>query len=66
MPTHNNCETVPVEPRRSLRSNNQTKRTKIALFGIFGVQNLGNECVLQAMIHNIRERVPEAELYGIC
>lgn len=66
MPTHNNCETVPVEPRRSLRSNNQTKRTKIALFGIFGVQNLGNECVLQAMIHNIRERLPEAELYGIC
>ena len=41
------------------------KRTKIALWGIFGVQNIGNECTLQAMIHNIRERLPEAELYSI-
>ena len=41
------------------------KRTKIALWGIFGIQNIGNECTLQAMVHNIRERLPEAELYSI-
>lgn len=41
------------------------KNTRIALFGIFGTQNIGNECTLQAMIHNIRQRLPEAELYSI-
>ena len=42
------------------------KHTKIALYGIFGVQNIGNECTLQAMIYNLRQQLPEAELYSIC
>ena len=42
------------------------KRTRIALFGIFGVQNIGNECTLQAMLHNVRQRLPDAEVYSIC
>jgi polysaccharide pyruvyl transferase WcaK-like protein len=41
------------------------KRTRIALFGIFGIENLGNECTLQAALHNFRERLPGAELYSI-
>jgi polysaccharide pyruvyl transferase WcaK-like protein len=42
------------------------KRTKIALFGIFGIQNIGNEYTLQAMLYNVRQKSPEAEVYGIC
>lgn len=41
-------------------------KKKIALWGIFGVQNIGNECTLQAVLHNVRERMPDAELYSIC
>jgi polysaccharide pyruvyl transferase WcaK-like protein len=42
------------------------KCPKVALFGIFGVQNLGNECTLQAMLYNLRKRLPQAQLYSIC
>jgi polysaccharide pyruvyl transferase WcaK-like protein len=42
------------------------KRTKIALFGIFGIQNIGNEYTLEAMLYNVRLRVPDAEVYGVC
>jgi len=42
------------------------KRPKIALYGIFGVQNIGNEYTLQAMLYNVRHRAPEAEVYSIC
>jgi polysaccharide pyruvyl transferase WcaK-like protein len=39
---------------------------KIALFGTFGTGNLGNECTLQAMLVNIRRRVPDAQVSCIC
>jgi polysaccharide pyruvyl transferase WcaK-like protein len=42
------------------------KRRKIALFGTFGTGNLGNECTLQAMLFNIRRRVPNAQVSCIC
>jgi polysaccharide pyruvyl transferase WcaK-like protein len=42
------------------------ERPKIALFGIFGIQNLGNECTLLAMLHNVRTRLPEADLSCVC
>lgn len=42
------------------------KRPKIALFGIFGVQNIGNEYTLQAMLYNVRHRANEADVYSIC
>ena len=42
------------------------KPKKIALFGNFGTGNLGNECTLQAMLLNIRRRVPNAEVTCIC
>jgi polysaccharide pyruvyl transferase WcaK-like protein len=39
---------------------------KIGFFGLFGQQNLGNECTLQAIICNTRKYFPNAELKCIC
>jgi polysaccharide pyruvyl transferase WcaK-like protein len=39
---------------------------KIAIFGIFGAGNLGNECTLQAMLYNLRRYLPTAEFCCIC
>jgi polysaccharide pyruvyl transferase WcaK-like protein len=39
---------------------------RISFFGLFGQQNLGNECTLQAMIYNVRKHFPDAELKCIC
>jgi len=41
-------------------------RPRIALFGAFGVGNLGNECTLQALLQNIRTYAPGAEITCIC
>ncbi len=38
---------------------------KIAFFGIFGIQNLGNECTLQSILQNARLRLPGAEMCAI-
>jgi len=42
------------------------KPSTISIFGNFGTQNLGNECTLQAVIHNVRQYVPDAPLRCIC
>jgi len=59
-----------VSLQESMRSTSQViekeKPRKIALFGAFGVGNLGNECTLQALLHNIRRYVPDAEISCIC
>jgi polysaccharide pyruvyl transferase WcaK-like protein len=59
-----------VSLQESMRSPSQViekeKPRKIALFGAFGVGNLGNECTLQALLHNIRRYVPDAEISCIC
>lgn len=39
---------------------------RIALWGHFGALNFGNECTLGALIHNLRLRLPDAELTCIC
>jgi polysaccharide pyruvyl transferase WcaK-like protein len=39
---------------------------KTALFGMFGVGNLGNEASLEAMLRYLRHEVPRAELLCIC
>ena len=39
---------------------------KVAFWGNFGTQNLGNECTLHAMLTNTRRHLPKAELVGIC
>jgi polysaccharide pyruvyl transferase WcaK-like protein len=50
----------------SIHGNTAVKRLTIALFGAFGVGNLGNECTLQALLYNIRRCVPNAEIRCIC
>jgi polysaccharide pyruvyl transferase WcaK-like protein len=42
------------------------KRTTISFFGNFGTQNLGNEYTLQAILHNARKYLPDADLNCIC
>lgn len=42
------------------------KRPTIALFGMFGVGNLGNECTLQAILANLRRFLPNAQVRCIC
>ena len=39
---------------------------KVGFFGLFGQQNWGNECSLQAMIYNIRKHHPGLEIYCVC
>jgi len=39
---------------------------KIALFGLFGAGNLGNDCTLQATLYNLRRYVPSAQISCIC
>ena len=41
------------------------KRMRIALFGLFGIENLGNECTLQAMLHNVRLHKSDADFFCI-
>lgn len=41
-------------------------KTRIALFGNFGTRNLGNECTLQAIVHNVAARLPKADMFVIC
>ena len=36
------------------------KSNKIVFFGVFGSQNLGNECTLQATMYNIHKALPDA------
>jgi polysaccharide pyruvyl transferase WcaK-like protein len=42
------------------------KPQKIVFLGLFGQQNLGNECTLQAMIYHVRKYFPGADLKCIC
>ena len=44
----------------------KTGRARIAFWGNFGTGNWGNECTLQAIVHNARRVAPEAELLCIC
>jgi polysaccharide pyruvyl transferase WcaK-like protein len=41
-------------------------RRRFALFGMFGVGNLGNECTLQAMLANLCRHLPDARVLCIC
>ena len=39
---------------------------KIGFWGNFGTANWGNECTLQALLHNVRTQLPEAQLCCFC
>lgn len=57
-------EAAPTTTKESLPQT-ATRKSKIAFFGIFGIQNLGNECTLQAILYNARKRLPDKDLYAI-
>jgi polysaccharide pyruvyl transferase WcaK-like protein len=40
--------------------------TRVAIYGNFGTTNFGNECTLQAMLHNLGCFHPDAEVTCIC
>jgi len=42
------------------------KNNKIVFFGVFGNQNLGNECTLQATMYNIHKALPNARFTCVC
>ncbi|MGE5048749.1 MAG: polysaccharide pyruvyl transferase family protein [Deltaproteobacteria bacterium] len=44
----------------------QAPPARIAFFGNFGTQNLGNEYTLKAILAHARRRLPDAELLCIC
>ena len=48
------------------KTNHGGKRKKISFIGVFGQQNLGNECTLQAIIHQFRKLFSNAEMNCIC
>ena len=39
---------------------------RVGFWGNFGTTNWGNECTLQAMLHNVRQRLPNARLSCFC
>src|SRR5271170_930372 len=51
---------------RLAQMNLDPTRLRIALFGNFGIGNLGNEATLQAMVYNLRKHLPNAEISCIC
>ncbi len=42
------------------------RHPKITFFGNFGQGNLGNECTLQAILYNLRQHLPDAEVNCVC
>ena len=59
------AETERIERDTNLTIVEFAEHRTIAFFGIFGVQNLGNECTLQAILSNAAEQVPDAKLVGV-
>jgi polysaccharide pyruvyl transferase WcaK-like protein len=53
------------DEREASRTSSMSPR-KVAFYGLFGQKNWGNECTLQAIIHNVRRYLPDAELRCIC
>lgn len=51
-------------PQYTQGTSSQPKR--IAVLGMYGQLNLGNECTLQALLLNLRRICPEAEPFCIC
>jgi polysaccharide pyruvyl transferase WcaK-like protein len=46
--------------------NQNKKSNKIVFFGVFGSQNLGNECTLEAAMYNIHKALPDATFTCLC
>jgi polysaccharide pyruvyl transferase WcaK-like protein len=50
----------------AIHANTPLKRQTICFWGLFGQQNLGNECTLQAIHHHAKRRLPAADAACIC
>src|SRR3954469_5412422 len=48
-----------------LSSADVVRRCRVGFFGIFGLQNLGNECTLQSILYNARKRRSEDDFYAV-
>jgi polysaccharide pyruvyl transferase WcaK-like protein len=63
-------ESDDLEPEMSKPLGNEgkfpVKTKKIAFLGLFGQGNLGNDCTLQAVLHNARKYLPDAVAKCIC
>jgi polysaccharide pyruvyl transferase WcaK-like protein len=49
-----------------MASSGEMKRKRICFFGHFGSPNFGNELTLQAVLHHVRELLPDAEVACVC
>ncbi len=54
---------LPVE--EELHPPQTGEKPRIAFFGIFGIENLGNECTLQAILSNAIKLLPHADFHVI-
>src|SRR5690606_584135 len=48
--------------KANMQSTNEEHLPTIALFGLFGCNNLGNEATLAAVVHALKKRQPKARL----
>lgn len=49
-----------------MRTTLEHRKKTICLFGHFGLGNFGNESTLQAILYNLRRRLPDADISCIC
>ncbi len=59
-------EDAAVTPNATTHSAETKDPPKIALWGLFGQQNIGNECTLQALAFNVQRLLPDSQLFIVC
>lgn len=57
-------EEVSLTPQRDSSSRHE-RLVKVAFFGVFGFNNIGNECTLQSILQGARRYLPDGEIYAI-
>jgi polysaccharide pyruvyl transferase WcaK-like protein len=53
-------------PQESVSTVSLKLPRRVAIYGNFGTTNFGNDCTLQAILHNLKRFCPEAEVTCIC
>jgi len=59
-------QTFECEHKEGIVGQGRKKPSRIAVLGVFGQQNLGNESTLDVFLHRCRKYLPEAEIKCIC
>ena len=57
---------MPKEAEDSLSTGDFRGMKRIAVWGLFGQMNLGNECTAEALLANLKRLVPSADVLMIC